>query len=881
MHIYSLIDTDFIETLEWIDSLLSVLNDGGINRCVFLLKKLIKCAEEKGCFISDLLVTPYKNTIYFEDEYQFPGNVIIENKINSIIRWNALILVLRSIKKNIDIGGHIGSFASISMLYDVGFNYFWQGSFGEKRGDLIYFQGHTAPGIYSRSFLEGVFEESYMNNFRFEIFNENSLSSYPHPLLMSCYWQFPTVSLGTGPLQAVYQAKFLKYLNNRKIINDVKSRRVWCFCGDGEMDEPESLAALSVAGRENLDNLIFIINCNLQRLDGPVRGNSKIIQEFESIFRGFGWHVIKVIWGKSWDNLFAKDDENVLIDRMEEVVDGDYQNYRAKGVDYIRKNFFGKNDKLKNIIKDFCNNDIENLEYGGHDINKIYSSYCRAINLKEKPVVILAKTVKGYGLGSSVEASNSIHSLKSVTYSQLIEFRNRFFIPVCDNEVKNISFYKNNKSKEINYLVSKRNNLGGNLPDRKVFCGEEIDILFFDKFIISFIFVKKKIISTTMFFVQILSFLCGDKFIGKRIVPIISDEARTFGIETIFRKYGIYSSVGQLYEPIDVKQFIFYKESKEGQILEEGISEAGSICSWIAAATSYSINNKIMIPFYIFYSIFGFQRIGDFIFAASDARARGFLIGATAGRTTLSGEGLQHLDGNSHILSQNIHNCISYDPAFGYELAVIILNGLKRIIENQEDIFFYITTYNENYINPEINIDDKNSIISGIYKFKSSSLNSDLKVCLLGSGAIFTEVIKASEVLENELNISTDIWSVTSFNELFRDGMKIDNYNKFNYCLRKKIPLVTKCFIDEDGPIISVTDYVKIYAEQIRKYIKGYYLVLGTDGFGCSDSRINLRKFFGIDKYNIIFIALKGLLDLGKIDKYFLFYVIDKYKLFY
>jgi len=862
-------DVDPIETQEWLEALEAVLEEEGTERAHFLLEKLIDMARRSGAHLPYSATTAYLNTIPTSKEALIPGDQEMEQRLRSIIRWNAIALVLQASKKNKELGGHLSSFASSATLYDVGFNHFFHGADENREGDLIYFQGHSSPGIYARAFLEGRISEEQMKGFRQEV-DGKGLSSYPHPWLMPDFWQFPTVSMGLGPLQAIYQARFLKYLQNRELA-ETKNRKVWAFMGDGEMDEPESLGAISLAGREKLDNLVFVVNCNLQRLDGPVRGNGKIIQELEGSFRGAGWNVIKVIWGRYWDPLIARDVDGKLLKIMEETVDGEYQNYKSKGGKFTRDYFFGKDPALLEMVANMSDSDIWRLNRGGHDPTKVYAAYHAAVNHSGQPTVILAKTVKGYGMGESGEGKNISHQVKKMNLEALKQFRNRFNVPISDEQLEDAPFYHPGEdSPEIKYLKEKRAALGGHLPARRA-RSQALSIPPLKAMSAITQGSNGREISTTMAFVRILNVLLKDKELGQRIVPIIPDEARTFGMEGMFRQIGIYSSVGQLYEPVDSDQVMYYREDKKGQILEEGINEAGSMSSWIAAATSYSSNNLPMIPFYIFYSMFGFQRIGDLAWAAGDMQARGFLIGATFGRTTLNGEGLQHQDGHSHVLAATIPNCVSYDPTYGYELAVIVRDGMRRMYEEQENVFYYISTLNENYAHPEMPKDSEEGIIKGMYLLKSGKKSKAAKkparVQLLGCGAILNEVIAAAVLLEKDFKVSADIWSVTSFNELAREGAEVSRQNLLNPEAKKpQISYLGQCLAKQQGPVIASTDSIKAYAEQIRAYVPGRYSVLGTDGFGRSDSRENLRHFFEVDRFFIVLAALKALADEGEIS---------------
>jgi pyruvate dehydrogenase E1 component len=869
-------DIDPIETQEWLEAIDAVLATEGTERAHFLLETLIDKARRSGAYLPYNATTAYVNTIPTHLQQRHPGNPDMERRIRALIRWNAIMTVLRANEKSPGVGGHIASFQSAATLYDVGFNHFFRAANDQFGGDLVLFQGHSSPGVYARAYLEGRISEEQLDNFRQET-GGNGLSSYPHPWLMPDFWQFPTVSMGLGPLQGIYQARFLKYLHDRGIA-DTSDRKVWVFCGDGEMDEPESLGAISLAAREKLDNLIFVINCNLQRLDGPVRGNGKIIQELESDFRGSGWNVIKVIWGSYWDPLLAMDKDGLLKKRMEECVDGEYQNFKAKGGAYTREYFFGKYPELKEMVAAMSDQDIWRLNRGGHDPHKVYAAYAAATQHKGQPSVILAKTVKGYGMGEAGEAQNTTHQQKSMDIDSLKAFRDRFDLPLTDEQVENLSFYKPAAdSPEMKYMAERRASMGGYVPTRRR-KGNHLNVPALSVFENMLGATGDREISTTMAFVRFLSTLVRDKEIGKFVVPIVPDEARTFGMEGMFRQLGIYSSVGQLYEPQDNDQVMFYKESKDGQILEEGINEAGAFSSWLAAATSYSVSGTQMIPFYIFYSMFGFQRVGDLAWAAGDSRARGFILGATAGRTTLNGEGLQHEDGHSHLLSATIPNCVSYDPTFSYELAVIMQDGLRRMVENQEDVYYYITLMNENYSHPEMPKDAQNGILKGMYAF-SKSKASGPKVQLLGSGVILREVIAAQELLEKDWGVSADVWSVTSFTELRREGLEVERFNLLNPEAKAKKSYVESCLEKTEGPVIASTDYMKSFADQIRNFIPRRYVTLGTDGFGRSDSREALRSFFEVDKYYVTLAALKALVDEGKLPASKVSEAIKKYKI--
>lgn len=869
-------DLDSLETQEWLEAIESVLANEGPERAHFLLETLLEKVRRSGIFIPYSANTAYLNTIPRHLEERSPGNADLEWKIRSLIRWNAVAMVVNANRVSAELGGHIASFASAATLYDVGFNHFFHAPNNQHGGDLVYMQGHSAPGIYARAYLEGRLTEEQLAKFRQEVDGEG-LSSYPHPWLMPDFWQFPTVSMGLSPIMAIYQARFMKYLHNRNFIN-MGNRKIWTFVGDGEMDEPESMGAIGLAAREKLDNLIFVVNCNLQRLDGPVRGNGKIIQELEAEFRGAGWNVIKVIWGSYWDPLLAMDSKGLLRQRMEECVDGEYQNFKAKGGAYTRENFFGKYPELKAMVASMTDEDIWRLNRGGHDPHKVYAAYAAAVKHQGQPTVILAKTVKGYGMGVAGEGQNITHQQKKMGEDALRAFRDRFKIPIPDEKIAEAPFYRPPEdSPEMQYLRERREALGGYLPQRhKAARPIEIpDISLFDAVTQG---SGDREMSTTMAFVRMLTALVRDKKIGKHVVPIIPDEARTFGIEGMFRQLGIYSSVGQLYEPQDADQLMYYREDKQGQILEEGITEAGAFSSWIAAGTAYSNHAVNMIPFYIFYSMFGFQRIGDLAWAAGDAQARGFLIGGTAGRTTLAGEGLQHQDGHSLMLAANIPNCISYDPTFAYEMAVIIHEGLRRMYHQQDNVFYYITAMNENYLHPPLPDNAKAGIIQGMYLFKSGS-GQGPRVQLLSSGTIFHEAAAAVSLLAEDFGITADLWSVTSFTELRRQGEDIQRWNTLHPEETPKTCYVRECLKDRQGPIIAATDYVKAYADQIRSCVPRPYYVLGTDGFGRSDLRKNLRRHFEVDRYYITVTALKGLVDMGELPASKVSEAIKKYNI--
>ena len=865
-------DPDTLETAEWLDALETVIEREGPERAHFLLEALIDKARRSGTHLPYSANTAYINTIPPHLEEHSPGDVSIEERIRSYNRWNAMAIVVRANRGEGELGGHIASYASSSTLMEIGFNHFWRAPSGDFGGDLIYFQGHSAAGVYARAFLEGRITEEQLVNFRRDV-DGKGVTSYPHPKLMPEFWQFPTVSMGLGPIQGIYQARFLKYLHARGIAN-TEGRKVWVFCGDGEMDEPESLGAIGLAAREKLDNLIFVVNCNLQRLDGPVRGNGKIIQELEGTFRGAGWNVIKLIWGSYWDPLLARDHEGRLLRVMEETVDGEYQNYKANDGAFVRKNFFGKDPKLLEMVSRMSDNDIWRLNRGGHDPHKIYAAYAAATKHAGQPTVVLAKTVKGYGMGKVGEGKNPTHQLKKLDDAAIREFRDRFAIPVPDDRLDEVPFFKPAAdSPEMKYLLERRRALGGFVPQRRRTADEKIVAPGLDMFqAVLDPTSEGREISTTQAFVRSLTQLVRDKNIGPRVVPIIPDEARTFGMEGMFRQLGIYSSQGQLYEPVDKDQVMYYREDKKGQILEEGINEAGAMSSWIAGATSYSTNNRIMVPFYIFYSMFGFQRIGDLAWAAGDMQARGFLLGATAGRTTLNGEGLQHQDGHSHLMSSTIPNCVSYDPTFAHEVAVIIQQGLKRMVENQENVWYYITLMNENYPQPGLKKGQEEGILKGMYLLREGPAGSGMgksipRVQLLGSGTILREAIAAADMLEKDWGVSGDVWSVTSFTELRRDGIDAERWSLLHPNDKPRKPYVTQALEKSAGPIVATTDYMRLFADQIRAYVpRGRdYRVLGTDGFGRSDTRAKLREFFEVDRRYVAVAALRALADEGTV----------------
>ena len=853
-----------LETKEWLYSLDYVLEHGGPERVTELLQQLQIRAHKAGVKIPFTANTPYINSIPREKQPPFPGNREIERRIKSIIRWNAMAMVVKANKQESGIGGHISTYASAATLYEIGFNHFFRGKGEDYDGDQIYFQGHASPGIYARAFLEGRLTIEQLENFRRELKPNGGLSSYPHPWLMPNFWEFPTVSMGLGPIMAIYQARFNRYLEDRGLKKP--GGRVWAFLGDGETDEPETLGAITLASREKLDNLTFVINCNLQRLDGPVRGNGKIIQELEAAFRGAGWNVIKVIWGTDWDPLLDKDTEGKLVKRMSEVVDGEYQKYSVEPGEYIRHHFFGKDPDVLKMVEKMTDEQLQKMKRGGHDPEKVYAAFKAATTHVGQPTVILAKTIKGYGLGESGEGKNITHQQKKLNEEEMKEFRSRFGIPISDDDIANAPFFKpSDDSSEMQYLLARRKELGGFVPSRK---GDVRPIKtppeeIFEEFYKG---TEGRDVSTTMVFVRILAKLLKDKEIGKLIVPIVPDEARTFGMESLFRQIGIYSHVGQLYEPVDKDSLLYYKEAKNGQILEEGITEAGSVSSLIAAGTAYATHGINMIPFFIYYSMFGMQRIGDFVWAAGDMRAKGFLVGGTAGRTTLNGEGLQHQDGHSHLLAYPVPNLVTYDPAFAYELAVIIRDGIKRMYEDKEDIFYYITVMNENYPMPEMPGNVKEGIVKGMYKFKASDKkNLKMKAQLFGSGTIMNEVLKAAQILEEEYKVAADVWSITSYKELRREALEAERWNLLNPNQTPKESYISKMIAKEDGVFVASSDYVKALPDSISKWFPRTLYSLGTDGFGRSESREALRDFFEVDAKHIVLAALTGLAKEGKI----------------
>ncbi|KMT64916.1 pyruvate dehydrogenase (acetyl-transferring), homodimeric type [Catenovulum maritimum] len=860
-------DVDPMETHDWIDSIESVLENEGPERAHYLIEQMIETSRRNGAHLPFDATTAYKNTIPAGQEPNMPGDRELEARIRAVIRWNAMMMVVRASKKDLELGGHISSFQSSAMLYDVGFNHFFRAPNEKDGGDLVYFQGHISPGIYARSFVEGRFTEEQLDNFRQEAFADG-LSSYPHPKLMPDYWQFPTVSMGLGPMQAIYMARFLKYLTDRGL-KDCSEQTVYCYLGDGEIDEPESLGAIGLASREELDNLVFVVNCNLQRLDGPVRGNGKIIQELEGTFRGAGWDVTKVVWGRYWDPLFQKDHNGLMQQLMDETVDGEYQNFKAKGGAFTREHFFGKYPELKEMVANMSDDDIWRLNRGGHDPVKVYAAYAKAKATKGRPSVILAKTVKGYGMGDAAEGKNIAHGVKKMDIEAIRHMRDRFNVPVADEDLANLPYYRfPENSAEYKYMMKRREALGGTMPKRLENSTVKLEVPGIEAFKATTDGSKGREISSTMAFVRVLTALLKDKKIGKNIVPIIPDEARTFGMEGLFRQVGIYAHEGQKYTPQDADQVAYYREDKKGQVLQEGINELGSMASWVSAATSYSHSDLPMIPFYIYYSMFGFQRVGDLVWAAGDLQARGFLIGGTAGRTTLNGEGLQHEDGHSHLHFGTVPNCITYDPTYGYEIAVIVQDGIKRMYGDNENIFYYLTVMNENYVQLPMPEGVEEGIKKGIYKLENvAAKKPTANVSLLSSGVILERARAAAKILAEEYNISSDVYSATSFNELARDGLACERYNMLHPEAEEQVPYVTQVLKDSAGPVIAVTDYMKQYADQIRGFVPTDYRVLGTDGFGRSDSRENLRIHFEVNEHYIVVASLYELAKRGEIEK--------------
>ena len=872
-------DPDVIETQEWLDALEAVIENEGPERAHYLMERMVDLARRRGAHIPFSSNTAYVNTIPNHLGAHCPGNLEFEERLRSWMRWNAMAMVVKANRADGDLGGHISSFASLANMLGIGFNHFWHAPTADHGGDLLYIQGHSSPGIYARSYLEGRLTDEQMLNFRREV-DGKGLSSYPHPKLMPDYWQFPTVSMGLGPLMAIYQARFLKYLHARGIAK-TDNRKVWVFCGDGEMDEPESMGAIGMAGREMLDNLVMVVNCNLQRLDGPVRGNGKIIQELEADFRGAGWNVVKVIWGPGWDELLAKDKDGILQRVMMETVDGEYQNYKAKDGAYVRKHFFGKHPKLLEMVANMTDGDIWRLTRGGHDPHKIYAAFKVAQESVGQPTCLLVKTVKGFGMGKSGEARNTAHQTKKLDDDAIREMRDRFAIPIPDDQLVHVPFFKpSDDAPEMQYLHERRAALGGYLPQRRAQADETIPVPPLSAFkAVLDPTAEGREISTTQAYVRIISILLRDPVLGPRVVPILVDEARTFGMEGLFRQIGIFNQQGQLYEPVDKDQVSYYREDKAGQILQEGINEAGAMSSWIAAATSYSTNNRIMVPFYTFYSMFGLQRIGDLAWAAGDMRSRGFLLGGTAGRTTLNGEGLQHEDGHSHVLASTIPNCIPYDPTFAHEVAVIMHDGLRRMIGEQEDVFYYITLMNENYAHPGIREGQEANILKGLYLLQPSTKKTRLTAQLMGSGTILREVIAAAALLESDWDVAADVWSAPSFTLLARDGQDVERWNMLHPGDTPRVAHVTQSLHDSTGPIVVATDYVRTFAEQVRAFMPAdrIYKVLGTDGFGRSDSRAKLREFFEVSRYFVTVATLKALADEGQIEASVVTAAIAKY----
>ncbi|MEA2383776.1 MAG: pyruvate dehydrogenase component [Solirubrobacteraceae bacterium] len=874
-------DVDPQETREWLEALDAVVANDGVQRAQQLVETVIDRARRVGAPPPDQGPTPYVNTIPPSLQTPFSGDLELEHRIRSAIRWNAIAMVMQANKESSELGGHIASFQSAATLYEVGFNHFWHAPSDTHGGDLVFIQGHSSPGIYARAYLEGRLSDEQMKRFRQELdekgrFDGKGLSSYPHPWLMPDFWQFPTVSMGLGPIMAIYQARFMKYLQGRGIA-ETEGRKVWAFLGDGETDEPESLGAISLASREKLDNLIFVVNANLQRLDGPVRGNGKIIQELETVFRGAGWNVIKVIWGRRWDPLLEADREGLLVQRMNEAVDGEYQVYKARNGAYVREHFFGRYPELREMVADWSDDQIWALNRGGHDPYKVFAAYAAAIRTTGRPTVILAKTIKGYGMGEAGEGQNITHQQKKMTGGSLLAFRDRFQLPLTDEQVAEGAFYKPAEdSPEMHYLHERREALGGPLPQRRR-TADPLEVPPLEAFDAQLKGTGDRQVSTTMAFVRILNTLVRDKQIGRHVVPIVPDESRTFGMEGMFRQLGIFSQLGQLYQPEDREQLMFYKEDKKGQILQEGINEAGAFSSWISAATAYSNHGIQMVPFYIFYSMFGFQRIGDLAWAAADSRSRGFLLGGTAGRTTLNGEGLQHEDGHSHVMASTIPNCVAYDPTFGYELAVIIQDGLRRMCAEQEDVFFYLTVMNENYAHPAMPEGAEEGILRGMYLLREGEGDGP-RVQLLGSGTILREVVAGADLLREDFGVEADVWSATSFTELHRDGMAAERWSRLHPTEEPRRSFVEKCLADRDGPAVASTDYIRSFADQIRPFVRGRrYEVLGTDGFGRSDYRVKLRRFFEVDRHHVAIAALRALADDGTVEREKVAQAIERY----
>jgi len=867
-------DIDPTETSEWLESIDSVLSRHGPERAHFLLNQMIDFARRSGAYLPYSPNTAYLNTIAAAREPEYPGDRALERRIEAYIRWNAMAMVVQANRQSTEYGGHISSYASCATMYEVGFNHFWRAASDQHGGDMVFIQGHSAPGIYARAYMEGRLDERHLNRFRMEV-GGGGLSSYPHPWLMPEFWQFPTVSMGLGPMMAIYQARFMRYMEHRGLV-EPSDRKVWAFLGDGEMDEPESMGAITMPVREGLDNLVFVVNCNLQRLDGPVRGNGKIIQELEAAFGGAGWNVIKVVWGSKWDPLLAKDQNGKLRRIMEETVDGEYQKIKSMDGKYVRDTFFGKHEETAEMVANMSDDEIWRLNRGGHDPRKMYAAYDAATKHKGGPTVILAKTVKGFGMGKAGEGQNTAHQQKKLDIDDLKSFRDRFNIPVSDKEIDSIPYYKPAAdSEEQEYLLERRRALGGFLPKRRA-RSKKLPVPPLETFRTQLEGSGEREISTTMAFVRILTALTRDKQVGKHIVPIVPDEARTFGMEGMFRQIGIYSSKGQLYEPQDAGELMYYREDKKGQILEEGINEGGAMCSWIAAGTSYSNHDVPMVPFYIYYSMFGFQRVGDFIWAGGDMQSRGFLIGGTAGRTTLAGEGLQHQDGHSLVHASTVPNCVAYDPTYAYELAVIIQDGLRRMMGEQQNIFYYITCMNENYVQPPMPSGVEDGILRGMYLLQVGG-QGKIRAQLLGSGTILREVLAASELLMKDFGIPSDVWSVTSFNELRRDALAVERWNQLHPGEKVKKSYVEQCLAGRPGPYVAATDYMKIVADQIQAWVPGRFVSLGTDGYGRSDARKALREHFEVDRRYIAVTALKALADDGALDQKTVGEAIRKY----
>ena len=867
-------DIDPVETGEWIESIDSVLTQHGPDRAHFLLNRMIDFARRSGAYLPYSPNTAYANTISAGRQPEYPGDRALERRIEAYMRWNAMAMVVQANRISTEYGGHISSYASSATLYEVGFNHFWRAATEQQGGDMIFFQGHSAPGIYARAFLEGRMTEAQLSRFRQEV-GGGGLSSYPHPWLMPDFWQFPTVSMGLGPMMAIYQARFLRYMENRGLV-EPSDRKVWAFLGDGEMDEPESMGAITMPVREGLDNLVFVVNCNLQRLDGPVRGNGKIIQELEAAFSGAGWNVVKLIWGSRWDALFQKDTNGLLQKLMEETVDGEFQAYKANDGAYVREKFFGKYPETAALVANMSDEEVWRLNRGGHDAHKVYAAYDAATNHKGRPTIILAKTVKGYGMGAAGEGQNTAHQQKKMDLDAIRKFRDRFNIPIADKDLEKVPFYKPaDNSEELQYLHERRKALGGFLPQRRA-KSKALRVPPLETFKSQLDGTGEREASTTMAFVRILTALIRDKQIGKHVVPIVPDEARTFGMEGMFRQIGIYASKGQLYEPVDAGELMYYREDKKGQILEEGINEAGAYCSWAAAGTSYSNHDVPMVPFYIYYSMFGFQRVGDFIWAGGDLQARGFLMGGTAGRTTLAGEGLQHQDGHSLDASSTVPNCVSYDPTYAYELAVIIHDGMRRMYEEQENVFYYITCMNENYVHPPMPSGVEDGILKGMYLLQVGG-QGKIRAQLMGSGTILREVLGAAELLEKDFNIPVDVWSVTSFNELRREALAVERWNQLHPDHPPKKCYIETCLANRPGPYVAATDYMKIIPDQIQRWVPGTFVSLGTDGYGRSDDRKALRQHFEVDKRYIAVSALKALADDDVLDQKTVAQAIEKY----